>query len=64
MKPEIKSGARGTKIVREKGAPLRGEPMSLNHNKASSGEMKGGPRDLSRTLTGSSVPNPISRGSE
>jgi hypothetical protein len=62
MKPEMKSAARGTKLVIEKGAPLRGEPASLNHNKAAPKSMGGGPRDLSRTLKGSGVPAPISRG--
>lgn len=47
---------RGSKIVTEGGAPLHGEPKTLGSNPAAPDSMRGGPRDLSRTLGGATIP--------
>ena len=47
--------ARGTTIVRDAGPPMRGEP-ELNMNKQAPSKIGGGPRDLSATLGGATIP--------
>jgi hypothetical protein len=53
---KMTNAPRGTKIVTEHGPPLHGEPKTLGSNPAAPDSMRGGPRDLSRTLGGATIP--------
>lgn len=53
---KMTNAPRGTKIVEERGAPMHGEPAKMGSNPAAPESMKGGPRDLSRTLGGATIP--------
>lgn len=55
-KPKMDSAPRGQKIVTERVTGGRGDDDVPDMNKAMPSGMKGGPRDLSRTLGGAKVP--------